>query len=71
MWVVDYNRVHDADGNDLEDKGAPPRRYGKLFAYGLIDGERDKTKEFVLGPDPRRVRSGRLVERDHPVGVGL
>ena len=50
MWVVDYNRVHDADGNDLEDMGTPPRRYGKLFAYGLMDGERDKTKEFVLDP---------------------
>ena len=50
MWVVDYYRVHDADGGDLEDQGTPPRRYGKLFAYGLMDGERDKTKEFVLDP---------------------
>ena len=50
MWVVDYVRVHNADGEDLEDQGTPPRRYGKLFAYGLMDGERDKTKEFVLDP---------------------
>ena len=50
MWVVDYYRVHDADGNDLEDRETPPKRYGKLFAYGLMDGERDKTKEFVLDP---------------------
>ena len=46
MWVVDYVRVHDEMGNDYE----PPRpeQHGKLFAYGLMDGVRDKTKEFVL-----------------------
>ena len=50
MWVVDYVRVHGVNGEDLEDQGTPPRRYGKLFAYGLMDGERYETKEFVLDP---------------------
>ena len=47
MWVVDYYRVHDEHGMDYE-PGTVEQAHGKVFAYRLVDGERDKSKEFVL-----------------------
>ena len=47
MWVVDYYRVHDEHGMDYEPSTAE-QAHGKVFAYRLVDGERDKSKEFVL-----------------------
>ena len=47
MWVVDYYRVHNQNGEDYEPSSAE-QAHGKLFAYTLDTGLRDKTKEFVL-----------------------
>ena len=48
MWVVDYNKVHDDQGMDKNNPNQVEQAHGKFFAYNLLDGERDKTKEFVL-----------------------
>ena len=47
IWVVDYYRVHDEDGMDYEPRPVE-QAHGKLFAYSLNGGARDKNKEFVL-----------------------
>ena len=47
MWVVDYYRVHDEHGMDYE-PSTVEQAHGKLFAYSLNGGARDKSKEFVL-----------------------
>ena len=47
MWVVDYHRVHNEHGMDYE-PSTVEQAHGKLFAYSLNGGARDKSKEFVL-----------------------
>ena len=47
MWVVDYVTHHDEDGMDTKPTSQEPG-YGKVFAYRLSDGVRDKSKEFAL-----------------------
>ena len=47
MWVVDYLKIHDENGMDTEPSAQDPG-HGKVFVYKLVDGERDKSKEFVL-----------------------
>ena len=47
MWVVDYYRVHDVNEMDYE-PSTVEQAHGKLFAYSLNGGARDKSKEFVL-----------------------
>ena len=47
MWVVDYVKLHDENGMDAKPTQQEPG-HGKVFAYGLLDGMRDKSKEFAL-----------------------
>ena len=47
MWVVDYDKVHDEFEMDMI-PSTEAEAHGKLFAYRLVDGDRDKDKEFVL-----------------------
>ena len=47
MWVVDYLTHHDEDGMDTKPTKQEPA-HGKVFAYRLLDGVRDKSKEFAL-----------------------
>ena len=56
MWAVDWHKIHDENGMDMNPAPQEPG-HGKVFAYGLLDdpdtqddeyGVRDKSKEFAL-----------------------